>query len=207
MTRFFLDSQEIAIPFDASSIDQVLKHIENFHLSPNTVVRQIRIDGLPFLVDSEEIQDSLLQLDQREKVEVFTGTVTAIAIDSIGGALEYLDRVEAAIPSLSMTFQTSPGSEAFQHLRQLSEGLYWLTLLLDKLKAGFFRSFEDVLVQGVPAHAHHQKFIAVLKQLIESQERMDFVLISDLLQYEILPLVPVWREMFGIISKSVNAAQ
>jgi hypothetical protein len=206
MTRFFLDSQEISLPFDASSINQILKHVEDFHLSPNTVVRQIQVDGLPLLVDSGETGDLLCQIENRDKVEIFTGTIAEIAFDSIGQACEYLDRVEAAIPSLSMAFQSLPGPEDFQHLRQLYEGFYWLNLLLDKLKTNFHMNYDDALVQGIPAREHQQKFIAVLKQLIESQERSDFGLISDLLQYEILPLVPVWRELFGIVSEKVNVA-
>jgi|WetSurMetagenome_2_1015567.scaffolds.fasta_scaffold292912_2 hypothetical protein len=207
MTRYFLDSQEIAIPFDASTITQVLKHVEAVHLSPNTVVRQIQVDGLPLVPDPKEQFDLRCEIEKRDRIEIFTGTVRDIADNSISEALDYLDRVEAAIPSLSNTFQTSPNSEAFQHLRQLYEGLYWLNLLLDKLKANFQKDFEKAIVQGIPAAEQHQKFIAILKQLIESQERRDFGLISDLLQYEISPLVSVWREMFLILSKKVNATQ
>lgn len=206
MTRFFLDSREISPPFDVSSINQILKHVEDCHLSPNTVVRQIQVDGLPLLAESENTGDLLDRIDRREKVEIFTGTVTEIALDSLGQAREYLDRAEAAIPLLSTAFQTSPGPDAFQNLRQMYEGFYWLNVLMDKLKAHFHMCFNDALVQGIPVREHHQKFIEILKQLIESQERKDFVLISDLLQYEILPLVPVWREMFSIISEKVNAA-
>jgi hypothetical protein len=207
MTRYFLDSQEIAIPFDAFSIDQIVKHVETYHLSPNSVVRQVQIDGLPLVPDPKEQFNLRCEMEKRDRVEIITGTVREVAIDSITEALDYLDRAESAIPSLSNTFQTSPSPETFQNLRQLSEGLYWLNLLLDKLKASFQISFEGVLVQGMLASEHHQKFITILKQLIESQERRDFVLISDLLQYEICPLVPVWREMFQIASEKVNAAQ
>jgi hypothetical protein len=34
MTRFFLDSQEISLPFDVSSINQILKHVEDFSPFP-----------------------------------------------------------------------------------------------------------------------------------------------------------------------------
>ena len=47
---------------------------------------------------------------------------------------------------------------------------------------------------------------SILKQLIDSQERGDVVMLSDLLEYEILPMAPIWREMFLAIEKSVNAA-
>jgi len=207
MTRYFLDSQEIAVPFDLSSIAQILKHVEEYHLPPNRVVRRVQIDGLPLMPGSDDKCELLHASEKRDSVEMFTETVKGIAHDSIDEAFEYLDRVEAAIPSLSMSFQSCPGPEAFENLRQLYEGLYWLNLLLDKLKANFQIRIDDALVQGVPAPEHHRKFISVLKQLIESQERKDFVLIADLLQYEICPLVPVWREMFGIVSEKVNAAQ
>ena len=207
MTRFFIDNQEIAIPFDISSLNEILKHVENSHLSPDAVVRQIRVDGLPLMPVPEESSDWLYETEKRDKVEIFTGTVREIAHDSIVDALEYLDRVESAIPSLAISFQTNPGPEAFEQLKQLYEGLYWLNLLLDKLKVNFQMNLENARIQGTPAPEHNRKFISVLKQLIESQERGDFILISDLLEYEILPLVPVWREVFGIVSEKVNAAQ
>jgi len=207
MTRYFLDSQEIAIPFDASSITQILKHVESFHLPPNTVVRQVQVDGLPLVPDPKAQFDLQCGIEKRERVEIFTGTVREIAFDSINEALDYLDRVETAIPSLSNTFQSSPGPETFQNLRQLYEGLYWLNLLLDKLKSNFQISFDKAVFQGIPASDCHQKFVTILKQLIESQERRDFVLISDLLQYEICPMLTVWREMFLMISEKVNALQ
>ncbi len=207
MTRYFLDSQEIAIPTEACSFNQVLKHVESIHLPPNTVIRQIQIDGLPLMPDSSEQFNLQSEIESRNRVDIFTGTIQDIAHDSIGEALDYLYRVETAIPSLSDTFQASPGPEAFESLRQLYEGLYWLNLLLDKLKANFQINYDGTLIQGVSASEYHQRFITILRQLIESQERRDYVLISDLLQYEICPLVPVWREMFQIVAEKVNTAQ
>jgi hypothetical protein len=207
MTRFFIDNQEIAVPFEIYSINEILKHVEGTHLLPNAVVRQIRVDGLPLISVPEEKSDLLYGIEKRDRVEIFTGTIAEIARDSIADALEYLNRVEAAIPSLGVSFQGTPGPEAFEKLKQLYEGLYWLNILLDKLKVNFHISLENVLIQGTAASTHNQKLISVLKQLIESQEQGDFNLIADLLEYEILPFVPIWREMFTNVSEKVNAAQ
>ena len=209
MTRFFVNDREITPPTDVSTLNQVLRYIEDAHLPPNTVVRKIQIDGLPLVIESfSESQSKILdQIDKQDKVEIFTGTVVEIAKDSIAEAIAYLDRIETATPSLITSFQTSPGQESYNNLKHLYEGFYWLNLLLDKLRANFQVSLEDVLIQGISAIEHHQKFLSVLKQLIESQNKGDFVMISDLLEYEILPLVPIWREMFGFIEKKMNVAQ
>jgi hypothetical protein len=66
---------------------------------------------------------------------------------------------------------------------------------------------DEVIVQGVPAGEHNKKFISVLKQLMDSQEKGDMVLISDLLEYEIAPMVPLWKEMFQIIADRTAVAR
>jgi hypothetical protein len=201
MTRFFIDDREIAPPLNASSLDDVLRHVEDVYLPPDSVVRQIQIDGLPLIPnDSSENWSALFdRIEARDKVEIFTGTVEEIARCSIAEALTYLDRIETAILSLAGSFQISPGPQPFENLRQLCEGFYWLNVLLDKLKTNFEIDLDNLLIKEIPAPEYHRKFISILKQLIDSQEKGDFVLIADLLEYEILPLVPVWKEMFSLI--------
>jgi hypothetical protein len=209
MTKFYVNEREISPPLDVTTLGIVLKQIEDDYLPPNSVVRQIQVDGIPVMPDDipENASEMLQHLENREKIEFYTGTLAEIARDSIAEALDYLDRVEAATPSLASGFQISPGPESFESLRQLYEGLYWLNLLMDKLETSFHITFEDILIQDVPAKDHQQKFISVLKQMIDSHERGDFTLIADLLEYEILPLVPIWREMFNFVLEKANMSQ
>jgi len=208
MTRLFIDDREIAPPLDFITLNQLLKHVEVSHLPPNTVIRQIQIDGTPVLMQlGEESGDFSFPVDQREKIEIFTGTIGEIARESIVDALQYLQRVEAATPSLISSFQTSPGPESFDGLKQLYEGLYWLNLLWAKLKANFQIVLNDTLIQGITESEYHKRYISALKNLIESQQKRDFVLIADLLEYEILPLVPVWRDLFGMVLEKIPAGQ
>ncbi len=208
MTRIFLDTREIASPVELSSLEEILKYVEDKHLAPDCVIRQIRLDGLSLDANSLRLgfPESVREISHREKVEITTGTVKEIAFDSIAEALAYLDRVETLIPSLAEGFQVSPGPEAYEKLRQLYEGFYWLNLLLEKLRARFGVDFEAGRIKNATVREHLEKFAAVLRQLIESQEKGDFVLLSDLLQYEICPLIPVWKGMFGILSERVESA-
>jgi hypothetical protein len=208
MTKFFVDDREIAQPLDTSSLNMVLKHVEAVHLAPNTVIRQIQIDGLPLQMPlSEDGSNVLFQLESRNKIEMFTGTLAEIAQDCITDALQYIDRVGTAIPCLITGFQASPGQETFEGLKQLCEGLYWMNVLVDKLKAQFQLNLDRVAIRGASVRDHEKKFILVLKQLIESQQKGDFAMISDLLEYEIFPLVPVWKDMLGILAAKVKTVQ
>jgi len=203
MTRIFLNEREIPQPpLGPTSLDDVLKHLEHSYLTPNDVIRQIRVDGLPLLLEEPgEVPSDLLQgIEKREKVEITTGTLQEIACDSVREAIAYLDRIETVIPSLASSFQVFPGPEAFVDLKELYTGFYWLNMLLDRLR----QSYKSLLAALLPEH--HQRFVSVLQQLIESQERGDFVLVADLLEYEMLPLIPAWKETFVEIARKIEAA-
>jgi hypothetical protein len=208
MTRFFINDRELSFLKDIASLDGFLEHVDDLDLPANSIIRRINIDGRPLVADAfpGELSCLLGNVKNRNTVEIYTGTIAEIAHESITEALQYLDKIEKLTPLIASDFHVSPNAEAFDNLRSLYEGFYWLTLLLDKLKNNFQISLEDIVIQNASTADHQQKFISVLKQLIDSQERGDFVMLSDLLEYEILPITPIWREMFLAIEKRVNVA-
>jgi hypothetical protein len=203
MTRIFINEREIPSPPPSlTSLDAILKHIEQSYLAPKDVIRQIQVDGLPLLVDdSGTVPSNLIQgIEKRERVEITTGTLQEIARDSVREAISYLDRIETVIPSVASSFRVFPGPEAFADLKELCSGFYWLNVLLARLR----ECYKSLL--GVPLPEQHQRFISVLQQLVNSQENDDFVLIADLLEYEVLPFIPVWKEIFVDIARKMEAA-
>ncbi len=210
MPRLFVDDREIPFPLlGASSLDQVVRHIEDEHLKPDSVIRQIQVDGQPLAQDelTNNASHLLHALEEKERIEIFTGTVCDIAKDSIREAIAYLERIEAVTPSLVMDFQTSPGSAAFENLKQFYEGFYWLSILIGRLEHTFQVDPSSISVGGMTAHAQHLRFAAILRQLVEAQQTRDFIQIADLLEYEVLPTVPVWKEMFVLMEARLRPAR
>jgi hypothetical protein len=209
MTRFFVNDREIPSPPPGfSSLDGILKYIEENHLPPDNVVRQIQIDGLPLLpAERNAVPFDIREgIEKRQKVEITTGSLREIACESVRESIAYLDRIEPVIPSLASSFQAFPGPEAFENLKELYSGFYWLNLLLDRLEKNFRLSFWETSLQGSSFREYQQKFMSVMQQLVGSQEKGDFVLVADLLEYEVLPLLPVWKELFSGIARRLETA-
>jgi hypothetical protein len=210
MPRFYINEVEIPPPPpDICSFDQFLKHVEDKHLDSKSIIQEINVDGIA--VESDEMAEDSCRFSrefgQGQKIAITTTTIGAIAQSSIAEAISYLDRIEAITPSLSISMQSSPGPEDFENLKELYNGFYWLNLLLDRLRVNFSVSLEDIKVQELSANEHQLRFLSVLRQLVDSQERADFILISDLLEYELLPLIPIWKEIFAKMGQSLVAAK
>ncbi len=203
MTRLYVDRQEVSpIPAGLTSIEQVLKLVEANHLSPQEVIRRVEIDGLPLIPEDggECLTD---RIDDREKIEIFTGTITEVAIDSMREATTYLDRVESATPSLINSFRGDPGQESFAQIKQFYEGFYWLIMLLDRLGQSFHFTLESLRVGESNAAKHHQDLISTLKGLIDAQERKDYGLVADLLEFEMLPLISACKILFDAVRERI----
>ena len=187
-------------------LDQVIKHIEVNELPPCTLIRQVHVDGEPVVSQATDGNGNQFPswISVREKVEIFTGTVAEVAGEATQEALFYLDRVEAITPSLASSFQVSPGPEAFEQLKQLYQGFYWLNLLSQRVGAITGFDPETRFLPETTASEYHRKFVSILKRLVEAQETEDFSLISGLLEYEILPLIPDWKALFRTLNECAS---
>jgi hypothetical protein len=207
MAKLYLNNQEVASPPPGiSSLDQMIKHVEENLLPPDTVIKLVSLDGSPIDASTSHDDPSLLlgDLSRREKIEIFTCTLKEIALDSIREARSYLERAETLTPSIASSFRDFPGPETFEALKQLYDGFYWLSLLLDRLESVFKIDPDTTLINGTSVRDHHQRFAAILKQLVSAQEQEDYILIGDLLEFEVLPIIPVWKSLFADIASVAN---
>jgi len=203
MIRVFVDKNEVlGLETDEGSIDELIRRLEAEVLPPETVIRQIHVDGVPVLLNDADRASEILRsgVKGRGSVEVSTATVEELASDSIVEALEYLSRIETLAPGLAAGFQSTPGPETFESLRQFYEGFYWINLLIERLESTFQIGLESIVLDGVSAPDQHKHFLEVLKELVDAQERQDFLLLADLLEYEVLPVIPFWRKIFTTIA-------
>lgn len=207
MPRVFLDQAEVSgLPTDLLSVGAIIKHLEVNSMRPGTVIRQIYIDGQPVIQNTSDATKACLKttVSDGETINVLTGTVREISRESITEAIAYLHRVETLTPSLCASFQTSPSAEAYLMLRQLYDGFYWVHLLVDRLKATF-GEMVACPVEGTPPLADlTSSFRSVLRRLVQAQESEDFALMSDVLEFEMLPLVPQWRSRLQAMGEAVE---
>ena len=205
MTQYYVNGKEVDVPSNFPSFDQMLKHIEDRYLEPASVIREIHVDGQPFTPESFLGGNGSLEMSSEwKKVEIFIGTLADIAVESIAGAQDYLIKIENGAPALALKFQDFPESDDFGNLGSLCEGFYFLSILLDKLAVGYQLKLDEIIVRGVSAHEHLNKFAGIVEQLNEAQEKQEYLLIADTIEYEILPVVPVWKEIFEAVSSKID---
>lgn len=105
--------------------------------------------------------------------------------ETLENAYEYIPNVIAAIGNMAYNLQGGREDKAIPVCTNLFEGLKWLTdtFLLTK-------PFQVLRGREITTGEVYDINI----QIEESLENRDYVLLGDLLQYELLPIVEKWNE-------------
>lgn len=99
-------------------------------------------------------------------------------LDSLG---DYIPRLTRAAEKMAETLQGGDHHDAMQQLPSFIEGIEWVVQALNGLlKNGYYIDVETSSLNG---------YLIETEQAIQNQ---DFILLADLLEYEITPILTEW---------------
>lgn len=106
----------------------------------------------------------------------------------INSAVEYLNKVVLGIGGIIEDFQSGREHRATNTMSQLIEGLQWLMQAIEGTRD--LQGDDYIDISGVNP---------LFNQLTEAFENTDYVLMSDLLEYELTPVMKDWEEKLTIV--------
>jgi hypothetical protein len=203
MARLYIDKREVAqLRPDWTSLQQVVSFVESEHLTADSVIRDIQIDGAPLMTESEGFQPPR-SMERNQTIEIFTSSLKEVAMNSIREVVVFLERLENALPALASNFRSQFGKHDFDNLRELYEGFYWMNLLLDHLERSFDIDMGCVWADGLRVCDQHQIFASFFKEVSGAHEKRDFDMVAELLECRLMPSLPVWKRIFTTIQEKV----
>lgn len=147
-------------------------------------------DGVYFshlIVDGEEVYEgyeNYLEKNMKsiETVEIIAKTVQQFVNDLLLSAEEYIERAKPELQSLAEQFSHEPSQQSWKQLADLFGGIQWLSQMNDVL--------HELEKQPSNIEIYKEIFEAMKEELGQLEEAMnneDFGLISDIINYEVIP--------------------
>ncbi len=199
MTRIFLDEKEITAELEPGNdlralFDQLNKLVTDRQL----FLKEIDIDGETVPADQLDIDAwTKEKLAGVAELRIFSRTARALATDTVQGMMAYLDALPPHIMALVDEFRRGEESTAYSRQVELIKNLgYFFDLLNPVQQIGGF-SFEDIVVDGRTATAVFEEFGEITKEMMECMEEVNSFLLSDLLEFEIIPQVGLFSKILA----------
>jgi leucyl aminopeptidase (aminopeptidase T) len=173
--------QELELENHPSSIEMMFAKIEEKLKNTGLIFSSLTIDGLEISVDyAHYLSQNIANI---KEIEVGTKSFRELLVETMSTAQEYLQRAIPEVEKLCDEFYRGPTADSWSNFAQLIEGLQWLLQVMTAVG-----SYTAGTEAQHPYAQREAEFREKIEALQAAMENSDYVLIADLMQYEISPL-------------------
>ncbi len=190
MTTSVWNKVEIERRFSGrTTLKEVIDQVESEVSKKGEVVCEIRINGHT-LDEEDEQQISTILCDSLESLVVYSTEPGLLIRQALQSSIAFIPNVQEACVRTSEYFRASNMHQAHMDFTQTLEGCFWLIDTLKHIR-GASPGVESI---DTPEWQLAQtQFSNVVRQVVSAYEEKDFVLVADLLEYELSEAVRAWR--------------
>lgn len=170
------------------------EHVNELFQKINEETEKFNLHVSHLIVNGEDVYENhgeyiLEKLEVIDTVEVVTKTAKEMLNDILISAESYLSAALPEIDLLVNDLYNNPTEETWGKFSQLIEGLQWLIQMIQTI---------DQFEQKLENWDNYLMVVGSIQNevntLMEAMENMDTVLIADIIQYEIQPLLMQLKE-------------
>ncbi len=202
--RIYIDrrEEEMELP-PGTSLSEVIDRLRCDRILGERVITRVKVNGQELLEDENGLYPDL-QSDEIESLELKTGLPADMAHQGLDDAREYLQKLNPGIEKTAELFRLGEASKANEYYAHCVDGINWFIHVLEGVRQVMKLNFQDLSFKGEPVQSHVEKLQQIIRQMWSVQVEEDWVMLSDLLEYELLPIMEAWKGILPLIERAAR---
>ena len=174
--------------FQGGTLGEVLHAILNSR--KDSYIRRIWLDGQEA---SSNTQDNLkTSTASVESLELELALLQDLVANNLTNAKEYLKKLVPGFQKAADLFRMGNEQEANRYYLQILEGIDWFSQVLLTIVNAQVDIFKEQTLEE-----RQKKLTEFMAQMLEANQNQDWVLMADLLEYEMAPFYKDWQEVLS----------
>ena len=167
--------------------------------TPGSYIRRIWLDDKEFPSDDREA----LQKNPSDigSLEVELANLKDLVATNIANALDYLKKLIPGFEQAADLFRTGNEQEANKYYLQILDGIDWFSQVVSVIMEPDEDETELPDADSESLQIRQKKLTDLMSQMLEANQNKDWVLLADILEYEMVPFYKDWET---ILSKLAN---
>ena len=208
--KLFINSIEKAMDFHGNTLGELLDQIQKNTVLPGTYISSIILDNNPIDLQNKDVKTlefRTILVNDIQKLEIEIVSVQEIVSKNLENTEQYLEKLLPGIEKAIELFQMEDETEANHFFLNIIDGIDWLSQVLDGVITALNIDIENKKILGKTIQERQTQLINLTQRLVEANKNKDWVLVADLLEYEVLPFYGEWSELIPEFRKMlVNLA-
>jgi len=198
MFKVNIDQKEIKI--DDSSLKnfgELMDKISEKFLK-NKIITKVRLNKKS--LNLEELKDYSLKTDEIKFLEIETDNLKNMKEKGLFLLKEYVSKLIPQMEKSSELLRIEDELEANEHFAICIEDLRLLINLIESFGSVLHFDFNEVSFYDLPKNPA-ERLLSIIKEIVVSQENNDWIMLADLIEYELIPILKEWAQIIEFIQK------
>ena len=191
-----INEQNLPVDFShLKSLEEIVSEIHERFIPEGQQLFQLRVNG-EFFSERYPRESRYVEVGEISRLEVKTVSDEEMARFILQDAVRQGGVLAQAIEQSATLFRVGSEEEANHYFAQVLEALRWL-LQTGESACQVLRVNLETISSGdtVPARRYLQDLQDLLEEMLEVSEDEDYVMLADLMEYELLPMVQEWQKI------------
>jgi len=192
LMKIFVNGVENTPSFQGGTLGELLDQLLAKEPGQGNFFSNIRLNDADVAYDSAETRQT--PVSQIKTLETEIASLNEILEKNIINAQNYLKKLLPGIQKAADLFRSGSEQEANKFFINIIDGMDWFSEVMDTIAKVDDLQTEAVVLDRKNFEARQEKLVEWTRQMVEANKNNDWVLLADLLEYEILPYYTEWDE-------------
>ena len=197
--KIFINGQDETSSFRGETLGDVLDQIQKKIIAEGRSITRLLVDNAEGSMDSVKVRKTLVS--QVGILEIGVASLSEVISRNIANAEEYLGKLVPGIERAAELFRNGSEQEANQFFLQIIDGMDWFSQVIEMITQAKPMDPTSPLFGGESIEDRQNRLFELTKQMVEANKSRDWVLLADLLEYELLPFYEQWAETLPELNK------
>ncbi|MBF0551815.1 MAG: hypothetical protein HQK60_14930 [Deltaproteobacteria bacterium] len=206
--RLMLNGEELIVEGlnNDATLGDMIKVVETRFLPKGHVITIIKVhdDEISHEAEMDLMPESLAGI---RSLEISSADPMMLAAEGIKDAQEYIKKLIGGVGEALSFFRTMSVQDGGRILVKIVEGLNWFTQIVSRSEPYLHIDYASYHYQGKTLAQHFGTLRQTIIQMSEAQARNDWVLLADLLEYELTPILQIWEGVLPVLEQRSAAHQ
>lgn len=191
--KIIINGREESIDFEGNTLGHAFAEIKKQQSSTEKIISQLRLNDQEISWDAKENLET--PLSDTDTIEVEFSTLREIILKNLANAENYLQRLIPGIEKAAELFQTENEQDANKYFLIIIDGIDWFSQVLDGVMKASGLDPDAIELKGESLQKRKSRLIELMGQMLDANQNKDWVLMADLLEYEIAPYYKEWVDL------------
>ncbi len=177
-----------------NNLEELLVEISKNSLPANHLIGNLKVNDREFTeIYPHQAKD--MDLSRIRNIDIGTVPLDRLAEAGLKDAETFLGQIVESVNKTAELFRMYDETEAYTNYANLIETIRSFIMFIDATKKAINWDFDTAMHCGKPVQRYWEDFIDVINNMKTTQEEEDLILLADMLEYELAPILTAWLDI------------